>query len=258
MGDVAIRPDDRVISGQCHKEVSQAMALWMIEALWLGPVALIFLFMVYAQVRVQRTYAQYRGVQNSFAEPGGAVARILLDSVNLRHIPVAEIDGQLTDHYDEDHKAIRLSTRVVHESSVASLAIAAHEVGHAIQHYDEYPPFRFRRYLMPIIAFFPPCGFVLLLCSIVMQSVEVGLISAFMLIIAVLLAFTLFPTEHNANRRALDLLRANRLLDSTDLPGINAIFAIAPLTYFAVLLASARHLVYLGLSFTGVARHQDN
>jgi len=226
---------------------------YVIDILWLVPTVPALLLMLYARARVQRTYDHFRAVPNCCRLSGSQVARLLLDSADLRHVPIEEIDGELTDYYDERHRAVRLSSHVVHEASVAALGIAAHEVGHAAQHHAAYQPFRLRVWVVPVAAWAPPFGLLLIAASLVTQLDEIGWLAALLLTGAVVMALAVLPVESDASRRGLHLLRANGLVQPPDLEGARAILDAARLTYLALLLAAVSQLVYLGLSATGVA-----
>lgn len=228
----------------------------LLDILWLGPTMIALAFMAYARVRVQRAYQHYQEVPNASGLSGAQIARLLLDSTDLRHVPVEEIDGDLTDHYDEEHRSVRLSSHVTHQASVAALAIAAHEAAHAVQHHDAHRPFQVRRVIAPLAAFSPPIGVCLVVAGLLLDIPELGWMGTLLLVEAVVLALGLIPAERDANRRARILIRANGLANQLDEPGLSAVLNAAPLTYCALLLTSFRHLVYLGLLATGVARRE--
>jgi Zn-dependent membrane protease YugP len=229
---------------------------YVVELLWLVPTVPALAVMLYARARVQRTFERHRAQPNRCGLSGSQVARVLLDSADLRHVPVQEIDGVLTDYYDERHRAVCLSSPVVHEASVAALGIAAHEVGHALQHHAAFRPFRLRVWVVPVAAWAPPLGLILGLTSLIARVDELGWAAAVLLWGAVTMALAVLPVEGDASRRGLWLLRANGLAAPADLAGARSILEVAQLTYLALLLAAASQLVYLGLSITGVARRE--
>ncbi len=230
---------------------------YLVDLLWLAPTVPALLLMLYARAQVERAYQRFRQVPNHCGLSGSQVARLLLDSTDLRHVPVEEIDGDLTDHYDERHRAVRLSSHVVHSASVAALGIAAHEVGHAAQHHAAFRPFRLRVWVMPVAAWAPPLALLLIAVSLLTGLESIGWIAALLLTAAAALEFAVLPVESDASRRGLQLLRANGLAGHPDAEGARAILDAARLTYLALLITTASQLVYLGLSATGVARKQS-
>jgi Zn-dependent membrane protease YugP len=230
---------------------------YVVDLLWLVPTLPAVILMLYARVHVQRTYERFRAVPSHCKLSGSQVARLLLDSADLRHVPIEEIDGELTDYYDERHRAVRLSSHVVHEASIAALGVAAHEVGHAAQHHAAYRLLPLRVWVVPIAAYAPPLGLLLLVASLALGWEWMRWLAALLLAGAAITALTALPVESDASRRGLLLLRANGLAQPPDLEGARAILWAARLTYLALFLAAASQVVYLGLSATGVAqRHK--
>src|SRR3989442_3102380 len=106
--------------------------------------------MLWAQAKTRGAYSKYSEIRNMHGIPGGQVARQILDSNGLRDVEIEEVPGELNDHYDPTTRVLRLSPGVARVPSVAAMGIAAHEVGHAIQHATGYVPLRARGGLVPI------------------------------------------------------------------------------------------------------------
>ena len=105
---------------------------------------------IFAQTKVQSTYKRYKKIPNSRGMSGAQVAREILDSEGLNDIQIFEVKGQLSDHYNPSKKTINLSSDVYHGTSIASLAVAAHECGHAIQYKEKYIPISLRNSILPV------------------------------------------------------------------------------------------------------------
>jgi uncharacterized protein len=183
---------------------------------------------------------------------GADVARQILDRNGLQGIPVeTSPGGPLSDHYDPRHKSVHLSEPVHAGRSVASTAIAAHEVGHAIQHARAYAPFRARSALWPVVAFASNAWFILLLIGAFAQIL--GLVQFAIVLFAVVVLFQLvtLPVEFDASRRALAQVNDMGLLVRSESQGARKVLTAAALTYVAAALAALTQLAYYALIFLG-------
>jgi len=183
---------------------------------------------------------------------GAEVARQILDRNGLHEVPVeTSPGGPLSDHYDPRHKSVHLSEPVYGGRSVASTAIAAHEVGHAIQHAKAYTPFRARSALWPVVAFASNAWFFLLLIGMFAQVL--GLIQLAILLFAVVVLFQLvtLPVEFDASRRALAQVNDLGLLVQSESQGARKVLTAAAMTYVAAALAALTQLAYYAMIFLG-------
>ena len=177
---------------------------------------------------------------------GADVARQILDRNGLHDVPVeTSPGGPLSDHYDPRRKSVHLSEPVYGGRSVASTAIAAHEVGHAIQHAKAYGPFRARAALWPVVAFASNAWFFLLLIGMFAQVL--GLIQLAILLFAVVVLFQLvtLPVEFDASNRAVLALRETGMISADEVPGTAAVLKAAALTYVAAAVSAVLQLLYL-------------
>jgi len=183
---------------------------------------------------------------------GAEVARQILDRNGLHEVPVeTSPGGPLSDHYDPRHRSVHLSEPVYGGRSVASTAIAAHEVGHAIQHAKAYTPFRARSALWPVVAFASNAWFFLLLIGMFAQVL--GLIQLAILLFAVVVLFQLvtLPVEFDASRRALAQVNDLGLLVQSESQGARKVLTAAAMTYVAAALAALTQLAYYAMIFLG-------
>ena len=149
---------------------------WGTSLLFLLPAILLAL---YAQFKVSDTFRRYLRVPSQMGYTGAQVARQLLNSHGLNHVPVEMVRGTLTDHYDPRRRILRLSPEVYNGTSVASLGVAAHETGHALQHHSGYIPFSIRNSLFPIANFGSEIAWFLELLGLVMIAlnlIDIGII----------------------------------------------------------------------------------
>jgi len=215
--------------------------------LYVGPALLLGLW---AQMRVQSTYAAGRRIAAPLS--GAAAARYVLDSAGLQNVAIEQIPGQLTDHYDPRAKVLRLSADVYEGRSVASVGIAAHEAGHALQDAKAYAPLVLRNIAVPAAGFGSNIGILL-----VIVGAALGM-NAFLIWFGILLfsAVVFFqvvnlPVEFNASARAKQQLVSLGILNQQQLPHVEKMLNAAALTYVAATLQSILILLYLVMRFGG-------
>ena len=228
---------------------SAQMSGWGLYFLFLVP-PLIIGFAV--QHWLKKTVAANMQVPVANGLSGADVARQILDHNGLHDVPVeTSPGGPLSDHYDPRQRSVHLSEPVYGGRSVASTAIAAHEVGHAIQHAKAYTPFRARSALWPVVAFASNAWFFLLLIGMFAQVL--GLIQLAILLFAVVVLFQLvtLPVEFDASRRALAQVNDLGLLVPSESQGARKVLTAAAMTYVAAALAALTQLAYYALVFLG-------
>jgi uncharacterized protein len=225
------------------------MGSWGLYFLFLVP-PLILGFVV--QGWLKKTVAANMQVDVASGLTGAEVARRILDQNGLHGVPVeTSPGGPLSDHYDPRKKSVHLSEPVYAGRAVASTAIAAHEVGHAIQHEKAYAPFRFRSALWPVVAFASNAWIFLLLIGAFAQLF--GLVTFAILLYAVVVLFQIvtLPVEFDASRRALVQVRELGLVTPGEAQGAKKVLTAAALTYVAAALAALSQLAYYALVFLG-------
>jgi len=183
---------------------------------------------------------------------GAEVAREILDRNGLQNVPVQPSKaGPLSDHYDPRARGVFLSEPVFAGRSVASTAVAAHEVGHAIQHAKSYVPMTIRSAIWPIAAFGSRSWFFILIAGMLFGAF--GLIQLALVVFALVIAFQLItlPVEFNASRRALGQIRELGLVNDAEAVGARQTLTAAAMTYVAGALASIAQLLYFLAIFGG-------
>jgi len=203
---------------------------------------------LYAQARVKGTYARYAKVMARSGVTGAQAARSLLNSGGAGDVSVDMIQGQLTDNYDPRTKVLHLSGEVYDGRSLASLGIAAHECGHALQHQAHYAPLQLRNGFFPVanlgsmLAF--PLFFIGLLTSSRGPSILMDL-GILLFVAAVLFSVVTLPVEFDASKRAISILRTQGLLDGQEIEGARKVLSAAALTYVAATAMAILQLVRL-------------
>ena len=173
-----------------------------------------FVFTLWAQYKVKSTFERYSQAALPRFMTGAAVARRILDSNGLHHVPVEPVRGHLSDHYDPRHKVLRLSESVYHGNNVAAVGVAAHEAGHALQDAKGYVPLRFRIVLVPACNIGSMLAMPLFLIGLLLAGIGPY---AEWLMLAGIVAFSLsvffqlvtLPVEFNASRRAMRCLEGS-------------------------------------------------
>ncbi len=207
-------------------------------------VILVFLATLAVQFWLQSTFARYSRVANSRGLTGADVARAILDANGLQNVPVQPIPGALTDHYDPSTKVVRLSEPNFGPASIASLAVAAHEVGHAIQDKEGYSFMRVRSAILPaanIGSNFGPWIFLIGAFAGASGLMNIGI---WLFAAAALFQLVTLPVEFDASNRALKILGRMNFLNNQEMSGARAVLTAAAMTYVAALANSLAQILY--------------
>ena len=203
---------------------------------------LILIIPAIARVNITTTYSRYKSIKNKKSLTGFEVARRILDENGLSDMYVVEVRGNLTDHYDSSQKVVRLSTEVFHGDSLAAASIAAHECGHAIQDKENYSWMRTRAFLYPIVNFGTNLAYILFFISILLQIVDMLLLSIAIILLGLIFQLVTLPVEFDASKRAQKQLTNLSLLDNSEIEGSEKVLKSAALTYVASVLSSLLNL----------------
>jgi Zn-dependent membrane protease YugP len=204
-----------------------------------------FILMMVVQGYVRSAYNKWSKVPARSRFTGAQAAERLIQRGNLYGVRVEPIQGQLTDNYDPRDKVLRLSQGVYNSNSVAALAIAAHELGHAMQDQDSYLPLRFRAALVPAVNIGSTLGWILILIGIFMNFAQLAWLGVGVFSVGALFALATLPVELNASARAKRLLSDTGLIMGEDeASGVNKVLNAAALTYVAALVTAVLQLLY--------------
>jgi len=211
---------------------------------------------IYAQIKLSAAYGKYVRVPTRSGLTGAKAAREILDHAGLSNVPIEEIGGHLTDHYDSGKRALFLSAENYEGNSIASVGVAAHETRHALQHQAAYAPLEFRMMLVPITQFASMAWMGLFFLGLFLGG---PFFSKFIWIaIAIFCVLTLFqlvtlPVEFDASRRAKEQLFRLGLVHSDERAGVSQVLSAAAMTYVAALVTSLFQLLRLLM----IARRRD-
>lgn len=209
---------------------------------------------LYAQYKVTSTYNRFARVASDSGMTGGQVARAILDQAGLRDMPIVSTRGHLTDHYDPMRRQLVLSEENYSGRSIAGVAVAAHEAGHALQHQAAYAPLQLRMAIVPITNFASMAYMGILFFGWMLGALDVALpiVIALFTIIALFQLITL-PVEFDASARAKKCLERMGLISGRERAHVASVLNAAALTYVAALVASMLQL----LQFVMMARGRD-
>jgi len=200
-----------------------------------------------AQIYVSSNYKKYSNLNNSKKISGFEIARKILDKNGLEKIYIVETKGTMTDHYDPRRKTVRLSSEVYHGTSVASIAIAAHECGHAIQDKEEYLFMKFRSFIFPIVNLGTRFAYIVLFIGLIANIMDLIWLGILLVGLGLLFQLVTLPVEFNASKRALKEIEI--VLDNEDYNGTKSMLTAAAMTYVAGVLSSALEILRLILIF---------
>lgn len=199
----------------------------------------------WAQSKVSGTYKKYRTIRTMNGYTGENVARMMLDAAGLYDVPVVEIRGELTDHYDPRSRVVRLSSDIYHGASIASAGIAAHEVGHAIQHKEAYKPLVLRTSIASAVNFSSQASIIIFMIGLLFSIPLLTNIGIIFFTVAVIYQIITLPVEFNASRRALNILESRNILYGNEISGAKSVLSAAAMTYVAAALMSISQLIRL-------------
>lgn len=224
-----------------------------------------FLFMLpalilslYAQIKVNSTFAKYSKIKNSNGLTGSEAAYKVLTQNGVTNVAVEHISGNLSDHFDPQTNIIRLSDSVYSSNSVAAVGVAAHEAGHAVQYANNYAPMKFRRVLVPITNIGSTLSIPLIFIGLLLPiqydfivNIGIALFS-----FAVLFQLVTLPVEFDASRRAIATLEQSGTLYDEELIGAKKVLSAAAMTYLAATFSAVMSLFRLIL-IAGNRRGRD-
>ncbi|MCD7036217.1 zinc metallopeptidase [Metabacillus sp. GX 13764] len=212
-------------------------------------VILAFILSLWAQSKVKGNFKKWSKVPASSGQTGAETARRILNENGLYDVPVEPVPGTLTDHYDPTSRVVRLSEPVYYGNSIASVSVAAHEVGHAIQHQQSYGALTLRHKMVPVVGFTSGVAPFLLLGGFFLQAFSLIGLGIILYSAAVLFQVVTLPVEFNASSRAKKQMLSEGLIRNNEERGVNKVLGAAALTYVAAALISVFELLNLVLIF---------
>jgi Zn-dependent membrane protease YugP len=220
------------------------------------------LLMLWAQSRVKSTYRKWGQVRNMRGLTGAQAARMVLDANGLHDVPIEAVPGDLTDHYDPRTRILRLSQGVYGVPSVAAVAVAAHEAGHAIQHARGYAPLQLRTSIVPVVSIGSNFGFIVLIAGFMLNQTGIAWAGVGLFALSTLFALVSLPVEFDASKRAKAALVTVGLVDGgvasgEESKGVKSVLDAAAWTYIAGFATSVLTLLYYVMAVMGMGRRSD-
>ncbi len=193
---------------------------------------------------VQATFRKYSGVMSTSGLSGAEAARILLRSTGITDVMIEPVRGLLTDHYDPVSKTLRLSENVYSSSSIASIGVACHEAGHAIQHAEGYGWLGLRTTLVPIVQFGTYLSYFLFALGAGIGYLKLAILGVFLFALMVAFAIVTLPVEWDASRRARELMLNAGIVTIEEEAHAAKVLNAAFLTYVAAAITAIMQLLY--------------
>ena len=207
-----------------------------------------------AQLNVSATFGRYAKIGNRRGLTGAQAAQEVLRAHGIHGVRIERVPGKLTDHYDPKANVIRLSQSVYDSASIASVGVAAHEAGHAVQYAQEYGPIRLRTAIIPACNISSQASILLIVLGFALYSKPLFAVGVVLFAVAAFFQVVTLPVEFNASHRAIQSLRNTHMLDEQELRGAKKVLGAAAMTYVAALLVSLAQLLRYVLAFNSRGR----
>lgn len=203
------------------------------------------LISMWAQGKISNTYRKYRDKRNINGYTGEQIARLILDGAGLYDVPVLQSTGELSDHYDPRSRVVKLSRDIFYGTSIAAAGIAAHEVGHAIQHKEKYKPLVLRTSVAGAVNFSSQISMILFIIGLFLGIPGLTTLGIIFFSAAVIYQIITLPVEFNASKRAMITLEQKGILFGEEINGAKKVLNAAAMTYVAAALMSISQLIRL-------------
>ncbi len=221
--------------------------------LYFAAIALV----MWAQFKVKGAYTRFSQVPTENGYTGAQVARHILDKNGLQSVAVqVSQNGLLSDHYDPRTATVNLSPKVYNENSIASVAVAAHEVGHAIQHAENYGAIAVRNAILPFAVIAGNLGWIVCIAGYIMGLMQIFWVGIAMLFVIAAFQLVTLPVELDASGRALTILSADGIINEDERADAKAMLSAAAFTYIAALLATLLQIARLILMANSRSRRR--
>ena len=228
--------------------------MFMYDLTGYGLIIIATIITLAAQFYLNSKYNKYSKINCKSDLCGVEVARKILDANGLTDVHVTEVKGMLSDHYDPRRKVVRLSSDIFHGTSIASVSVAAHECGHAIQHKEGYFFIKLRGFLVPFVNFSSNFGYIAIMIGLIFGFMDLAWGGFGLLLMILIFQLVTLPTEFNASSRAREQLSKLQIIDDYELDGSRKMLNAAALTYVASLASTLLELLRMALI---IARRDD-
>ena len=214
-----------------------------------GLVIISVLITLGAQFFVSSSYKEYSKKKNKKGFDGKSVARIILDKHNLSTVKVQSVSGYLSDHYDPSKKVVRLSEGIYDDTSIASVAVAAHECGHAIQDSENYFFLKLRSLIIPLVNISSYAGYFAIFIGCIFSLTKIIWLGIIFEVVILLFQIITLPVEFNASKRGLEEIKKENFLDESEYDNAKTMLVAAALTYVASVATTLIQILRLILIF---------
>ncbi len=198
-----------------------------------------------AEIKVKSAYSKYMKTNNTSGLSGTEVARRILDNHNLNSVYVVETPGVLSDHYDPRRKTVRLSYPIFEDTTIASVAVAAHECGHAIQDKEGYFFLKLRSMIYPVVNVATSISYYIILIGFLLEYIDLIYLGIGFSALGLLFQLITLPVEFNASKRAKEEIHKMGIITKEEEDGVSSMLSAAALTYVAGVLSSALQIIRL-------------
>jgi Zn-dependent membrane protease YugP len=210
-----------------------------------------------AQFYVNSRYARWSKIRNHSGLTGVQVAQRLSERSGMYDLKLKGVQGQLTDHYDPRNNVLSLSRDIAEGSTVASMAITAHELGHALQDKENYLPMKIRSAMVPAVNIGTSLGWILILIGLLLNFSNLAWLGVFAFSAGAIFSIATLPVELNASKRAKKMLKESGILQSEqEKKGVSQVLNAAALTYVAAIASSVMQLLYFASLAGGTGRRR--
>lgn len=217
-------------------------------------IIITFIITISAQGYINLYYLKTKGIKSTKGLKGHEVARIILDENGLSDVKVVETSGVLSDHYDPRNKVIRLSSDIYNNTSLASISVASHECGHAIQDKNGYAFLKFRNSIIPLVNLSSSAGYIAILIGLFSGSLGFLRIGIFFEIVILLFQMITLPVEFDASKRAINNIKELNLVTDSEARQCKGMLRAAALTYVAAVATALLEIMRLIM----IARRDDD
>jgi hypothetical protein len=212
------------------------------------------LLSLWAGSRVKGTFAKYSKIPIRSGYTGHDTALAMLRAAGIHDVQIESVPGMLSDHYDPTRRVVALSEDILHGNSAAAVAVAAHEVGHALQHAEGYQPMSWRHSLVPVVNIGSSLALPLLIAGLLLQVGGLAWLGVIAFSVAVVFHMVTLPVEYDASFRAFKVLERSGIVAVDEMPGVRKTLYAAGFTYVAAALASVGQLLYFVMHAASLGR----
>jgi hypothetical protein len=216
----------------------------------------VFIFSLWAQFKVKSSFSKFSKIGINSGITGAEAARIILEKLGIKDVKIEKTSGWLSDHYSPINKTLKLSSDVYDSNSISAVGVAAHEAGHAIQHFKGMLIMRMWMALAKPATIMSNASVFMIIIGIIFKFFMLAQIGFFFFLIVVLFQIITLPLEFNASNRAKKLLFECGIATNSEISGVNTVLSSAAMTYVAATAAAITQLLYFALILFGGGRRR--